>query len=366
MTRHVTIYRQPGRFAGWPANHGIWCWGDEILVGFVVGRFLDREGRFHAIDTTAPRGITFGRSRDGGETWAVEDGAEAGLAGACYNHTLGDSKPIRCPGTIIDFTGAGFAAIFGRLSNAKGPSSFHLSVNRGRTWLGPYLLPDMGTPGIAARTSYVVEGPGRMRVFLTCAKEDGKEGDSVCAGTCDGGHTWHAHSYIMRAPAYASAYGIMPSAINLDNGRFICAVRHQWYERKTVLWDGMQTRPQVRMSCIEILDSVDGGSWQERCDIAVLNAHSSPGWLVDLKDGRVCCVYTVREEPYRICAAIAPVDTLKFGSEIVVCDDAVSRDIGYTVACRRPDGKLVIVYYWHDSEESPERYIRATIWEPPE
>src|SRR5579875_2294298 len=24
--RHVMIYHEPGRFAGWPANHGIWSW----------------------------------------------------------------------------------------------------------------------------------------------------------------------------------------------------------------------------------------------------------------------------------------------------------------------------------------------------
>jgi hypothetical protein len=33
VPRHVMIYHEPGRFAGWPANHGIWSWGDEILSG---------------------------------------------------------------------------------------------------------------------------------------------------------------------------------------------------------------------------------------------------------------------------------------------------------------------------------------------
>ena len=36
--RQVTVYREPGRFAGWPANYGIWCWGDEIVVGFTSAR----------------------------------------------------------------------------------------------------------------------------------------------------------------------------------------------------------------------------------------------------------------------------------------------------------------------------------------
>ncbi len=35
--QHATIYREEGRYAGWPANYGIWSWGDEIVVGFTVG-----------------------------------------------------------------------------------------------------------------------------------------------------------------------------------------------------------------------------------------------------------------------------------------------------------------------------------------
>jgi len=31
---HVIVYRETGRYGGWPANHGMWSWGDEILVGF--------------------------------------------------------------------------------------------------------------------------------------------------------------------------------------------------------------------------------------------------------------------------------------------------------------------------------------------
>ena len=28
--QHRFVYKEPGRFAGWPANGGIWHWGDEI------------------------------------------------------------------------------------------------------------------------------------------------------------------------------------------------------------------------------------------------------------------------------------------------------------------------------------------------
>ncbi len=39
--QHVTVYGAAGRFAGWPANHGAWSWGNEILVGFSLGYHKD-------------------------------------------------------------------------------------------------------------------------------------------------------------------------------------------------------------------------------------------------------------------------------------------------------------------------------------
>ena len=29
---HRKVYFEPGRYGGWPANYGIWSWGDEIVV----------------------------------------------------------------------------------------------------------------------------------------------------------------------------------------------------------------------------------------------------------------------------------------------------------------------------------------------
>ena len=77
VLRHVVVYREPGRFAGWPANHGIWSWGDEILVGFSRGTYKDR-GPFHHIDHDKPEEFLLARSRDGGDTWSVESPGRRG------------------------------------------------------------------------------------------------------------------------------------------------------------------------------------------------------------------------------------------------------------------------------------------------
>lgn len=62
--RHVKVYAEPGRFGGWPANHGIWSWGNEILVGFSAGYFKDDRPHRHAIDHDRPEEYLLARSRD--------------------------------------------------------------------------------------------------------------------------------------------------------------------------------------------------------------------------------------------------------------------------------------------------------------
>src|SRR3954467_1057451 len=71
LVRHVVVYAEPGRFAGWPANHGTWSWGDEVLVGFSRGDDKDR-GPYHHIDLDKPEEFLLARSLDGGLSWKVE------------------------------------------------------------------------------------------------------------------------------------------------------------------------------------------------------------------------------------------------------------------------------------------------------
>ena len=76
---HVKVYHQPGRFGGWPANHGIWSWGNEILVGFSAGYHKDLGPTRHNIDHDKPEEHLLARSKDGGQTWSIENPAQHGV-----------------------------------------------------------------------------------------------------------------------------------------------------------------------------------------------------------------------------------------------------------------------------------------------
>lgn len=71
VIEHVAVYKEAGRFGGWPANHGIWSWGDEIVVGFELGYFKDNP-KGHDIDYSRPAEHVLARSLDGGKTWTLE------------------------------------------------------------------------------------------------------------------------------------------------------------------------------------------------------------------------------------------------------------------------------------------------------
>jgi len=51
--QNVTVFNEPGRYGGWPANHGLWQLGDEVVVGFTAAWFKHATSG-HAVDRSRP------------------------------------------------------------------------------------------------------------------------------------------------------------------------------------------------------------------------------------------------------------------------------------------------------------------------
>ena len=75
---HVRVYYETGRFGGCPANHGIWSWDNEILVGYSRGYYRDLGATRHHIDREKPEEFWLARSFDGGMTWTHEHPVKRG------------------------------------------------------------------------------------------------------------------------------------------------------------------------------------------------------------------------------------------------------------------------------------------------
>src|SRR5262249_43464659 len=156
-----------GKFGGWPANHGIWSWGNEIVVGHRVATFKDVKSG-HAVDPAQPQFDWQARSTDGGMTWKAEQPAALVRENAGGPAVTELDKPI-------DFTQPDFAFMC-RYSKESPNSRFYWSNDRVKTWHGPYRLPTFDQPRIMGRTDYLIDGPREAMLVLTAAKQDNDEG----------------------------------------------------------------------------------------------------------------------------------------------------------------------------------------------
>ncbi|MBI4560206.1 MAG: exo-alpha-sialidase [Candidatus Hydrogenedentes bacterium] len=349
--QHFVVYFEPGRFGGWPANHGIWSWGNEILVGFSRGYYQDLGPTRHAIDREKPEENLLGRSLDGGNTWTLEFPMKQGVLvtqrGAAHGvppEGVREREPVDCLGGI-DFTHPDFAMTLRMTGLDEGASRFYYSMDRGHTWQGPFRLPLFGQPGVAARTDYLVYGKHDCMVFLTSSKANSQEGRVFCARTQDGGKTWEFVSWIGPEP---EGYAIMPSTVRLAENTLLSAIR----------------RREGDPSWINAYRSEDGGkSWTFLGTPAPSTGEGNPPSMIRLRDGRVCLTYGYRAAPFEIRARLSPDGGNSWDEEIVLRSNGGGRDIGYPRSVQRPDGKVVTVYYFCDAPDK-ERYIAATIWDP--
>jgi hypothetical protein len=353
---HVMVYHQKGRFGGWPANHGIWSWGDEILVGFSAGYHQDRGPAQHNIDHDKPEEHLLARSRDGGRTWSIENPAEqhvllgtAGMRHGTIPPGYTEPEPVECPGDI-EFTHPDFALTCRMAGVYTGQSRFYYSYDRGHSWKGPFLLPKFDQNGIAARTDYIVNGPHDCQLFLTAAKSNSREGRPICVRTLDGGKTWRFVSFIGPEP---KGYSIMPSTVRLSARDLVTTIRR------------LEESPQ-RRSWIDAWKSTDDGqSWSLLGEPVPDAGEGNPPSLIRLAAGRLCLTYGIRARPFGIFARLSRDGGMSWQDQIVVRDDGGGRDLGYPRSIQRPDGRIVTIYYFWDEKTGPERYIAASIWTAP-
>ncbi len=348
--RHGVLYSSEGRFAGWPANHGIWVWENEILVGFVEAEHMDRSGHTYNAETARNK---YGRSFDGGETWTLSDAYDLGQTGRGYDNAIAIDKaetPRVLARPMGDFSQPGFLFTLLRHDNSFGPSHFYHSGNKGHQWHGPYILPNLQTDGIASRTDYLIDGPQEMSLFFTAAKSNKREGRIGLMRTFNGGIDWQWVSWIGSEP---EGFDIMSSSIRLSETEILTIIRSRTAERHDYL------------SAYSTADN--GTTWERlRNPVEDTGQGGSPPALLKMADGRLALAYIYRSEyGSRVNLRFSNDEGRSWSPEIVVrCSDGATRDAGYPRMVQRADGKLVIVYYWNHARKKgalPYRYIATTI-----
>ncbi len=355
--QHVKVFYQEGKYGGWPANWGMWSWDEEILVGFTHADHKEG-GSSHTYDVKT--GLAkFARSLDGGNSWSVEDGYDAGITEATWEHNIGDkSKPSKMLTTSIDFTHPDLALTFRTCHVLDGPSSFYYSYNRGRNWEGAYKLlvdfPGRNPVGIVTRTDYIIDGQNELTAFLTVGFREGDNNwrEVAAVRTTDGGKTWEHLSWI--GPRGVNS--IMPSSARLDPSRIITIIR--------------RTKPPRMVS---YLSEDNGLTWAQLDDPVQVDANGHPPALIKLNDGRLCLVYLLRNaetvpEGIGLYVTFSSDNGQTWDIPVQLRgNDGANWDIGYPRAVQLPDGNVVALYYYNNANDQirpPYRYIAATLFNP--
>ena len=366
---HVVVYREAGKFAGWPANYGMWIWGDEIVVGFTqctqdasVGPDL------HTRDRSKPAVPTQARSLDGGRTWQaapIPAPSPGGRGFSADEHMLDEMRVARAieqgmeplPRPYaggIDFTAPDFAMMCARTGLGAGTTAwFYLTDDRAQTWQGPFSLPLFGEAGIEARTDYLVNGPQDCMIFLTASAVEGREGKGVfMARTTDGGKSFQKVAWVTSSETEQL---IMPGTVRVDENTLLTAVRcRQLTGEKT-----------TQSTWIDLYESTDNGASFHHLNRPApsVGRSGNPPALTKLHDGRICLVYGYRSAPFGIHARLSEDNGKSWGEVIHLREDGGAADLGYPRTVQRADGTLVTAYYFNDHPDT-ERYIAATLWKP--
>lgn len=323
------VYSSRDYYAGWPANHGAWQWGDEFLVGFLRGRYARKS--MHNI--AEPFEKLLARSKDGGYTWEVEfpgvDFECIAPAPTAPAFVLGKSIMRVCG--VYDHGG----------DVCYEPGGFYLSEDRGYVWHGPYPftgLEEMFSGEFLCTARTRVHGG---MIFLSRGNKMMWGTDETFCAVHDG-KRFAFKSWVCNDNARA----VMPAVAQID-GRLVCALRR----RKTAKREGW----------VDAFSSDDAGaSWQKLGQVGVTGSHNgNPPALIATPDDRLVCCYGDRDHGNILCTVSEDAGK-HWGSPMIVRQaDTKDRDIGYPQLFLRSDGVPVCVYYWA-SKERPQQHIAAT------
>ena len=352
--KNYIVADEPGKFFGWPANNGIWIWGNEILVGMTKTDY--EETSSHNIVKDAPLLSILAKSNDGGKTWNMFD----------PENYVGDGRAKIELTEPINFMHEGFAL---RVSgdtyhgNIDQQGRFFYSYDKGATWNGPFNLGNVADLTrfqgyiLTPRTDYLVLSEKECLIFITSRVDATGLTDKISLiKTSDGGLTFELLSPWV-VPCSDPHRAAMPNTVRVDESKYVMAIRRRIVPDRNTCW----------IDCYSSEDS--GKSWQFTSKIGDTGAHNgNPPALIKLKDGRLCAAYGNRTKE-KIIGRYSNDNGKTWSDEFVIRDGFFTKengdlkDLGYCRLAQNADGDIVAIYYWA-SEKNRQQHIAASIWTP--
>ncbi len=334
---HNVIAFEKSSFFGWPANHGIWKSGNDLIVAFEKGIHHYNGPGVHALDRTIPTQKVFARfNPENGWIHEYPD-----IPPVCYDRT------DRLPDVPADILGADSLLYFmpsGWDGNVF--TQLMVSTDSGKTWQGPYYIPDFGLVGVCARTDYIV-CDGYYIVSMTGVKADGLEGNAFAAKlTFDG--KWEKLGMMGEDPPKGD-FRIMPAIAPLPDGNLVAIGRYA-------------SENEPGFTQLDVYVSTDEGkTWINETTLNYINndmSGGSPPALCTLPDSTVMLAYFRRQDPCGLFITTTR-DGKSWSEPIPLRTDAVNTDIGYPRIAFY-NNEVHILYYYNLGEEA-QRFVADTV-----
>lgn len=355
--KDVVIYKDAQFYSSFPSAVNVK--GGEILVAFrrAPDRKIFGESGSNHVDPNSY--LVMVRSKDG-ENWTKEPEL-------IYAHPFGGSQDpcllkLR-DGTLL-CTSYGWAFLRpSGVSDLKKPSSLTAekavflggyilrSLNNGKTWQGPVYPPHIepeirysavGAPVPAYNRGALCEGKSG-RIFWVVAATDAKspsKTSNYLLTSDDKGTTWQ-YSGVVASDEKASFNET--SVYETPKGDIVAFLR---------------TAGMDDQACIA--RSTDGGKtfqWEK------MGFQGHPLNGMRLPDNRVLLTYGYRHKPFGIRARILNAECTDFATapEIILRDDGLNGDLGYSWPVLLDKDRVLVVYYFAEADQV--RHIAGTILE---
>ncbi|MBR4857586.1 MAG: exo-alpha-sialidase [Clostridia bacterium] len=136
-----------------------------------------------------------------------------------------------------------------------------------------------------------------------------------------------------------------PHMVELPDGRLICHIRGENSE----LFDGGD---EILFTVFQSVSDDGGKTWSEP-EMLLDKTGGAPPHLLLLKSGLLISAYGRRKPPYGIMIMVSEDGGETWQTDIPICNNLATDDLGYPSTVELDDGTLVTVFYAAESEGSP-------------
>ena len=230
------------------------------------------------------------------------------------------------------------------------------SFDGGKTWDAPVCMeyPDKNGERASVRGNVVEFEDGSVIIGVTTYYRDYSNRVVRILKSRDKGMTWEKLADIKHPDGHFMGE---PNLFKTKSGKIVCMLRtHLNIPDRNAYQDG-----NMDMTPMHVCYSYDNGTtWSSL--VKTKYTSPSPFHALQLKSGNVLVTYGHRYSPYGIKAVLLDGEfkNLHEAGEVLIRDDGVNHDLGYTSSVLMPNGDILVTYYIFHKEDT-RRYIGGTI-----